>query len=212
PRLAPAAAQGLRELRHLARELRPRQRRARAVLSDEHRRLTRQLLPPVGGVRGDVDAAADEPARPLDPVRGLEDARPSPREDQPQVVDEGRPEALRLLDRDTVELVVARAAEQPREPGQVCRLYDLGSRFPDDVSHCRNITLARPVRGGQCAPGSSLPRTASGGPSPPSPSACSSACSTTRSRTSRCRPSSAPCPPTAPTSRAPCTPTPSPSP
>jgi hypothetical protein len=94
----------------------------------------------VGGVRvqadaRDVEPAADEPACPLRPARGVDDRVPRCRELDAEIVYDRGPEAVRLVDRDAVELGVPVRAEQPRQAGQVRLLDEVGRRSPDEVAH-----------------------------------------------------------------------------
>ena len=61
---------------------------------------------------GDVEPRAHEPRRPLDPARVVEHGVPVVCERDPEVVDDGTPEAIGLFDRDPMKLVVP---EQPSE-------------------------------------------------------------------------------------------------
>ena len=56
------------------------------------------------------------------------------RERDAEIVDDGTPEAIGLVDRDTVELVVGRAAERAREPTDVRGVELLRRRGPCEVS------------------------------------------------------------------------------
>ena len=109
----------LRDLRHLARQLAPGQRRARAVLAAEHGGLARQVAPAMDAVRGDVQPRADEPRRPLGPARDIDDALPRLRELEAEIVDQRGPEALRLLDRDAMQFVVVGTTQAPHQARDV---------------------------------------------------------------------------------------------
>jgi hypothetical protein len=56
-----------------------------------------------------------------------------------EVVDDRGPEALRLVDRKPVKLVVVRAAEPPREPRDVRALNLFGRRVPDELGDGRSV-------------------------------------------------------------------------
>ena len=124
-----------RELRHGARRLRPGQRLAPPVLALPDERLVVRALgrPAVHADARDVDSAADEPGRPLGPAGDVEDGVPRPRELDPEVRDQRRPEALGLLDGDPVQRVVIGSPEGPCEAGHVRLLDELGGGAPDEA-------------------------------------------------------------------------------
>ena len=117
---------------------------ARAVLTAPHRRLlVRELRrrPPVDAVVGDVQLAAGEPLRPLGPAAVVEHAIPPRREFQPEIVDERRPETVRLINRNAVQLGVVHTVERTHQPRDV-RLFDeVGGRCPADILHVGSLSL-----------------------------------------------------------------------
>jgi hypothetical protein len=68
---------------------------------------------------GDVEARAEEPRRPLDPARVVRDLVPRALEWDAEVGDHRTPEPVGLVDRDAMELVVARASEGTGEAPDV---------------------------------------------------------------------------------------------
>src|SRR5437764_15370693 len=93
---------------------------------------------------GEVHLAADEPRRPLGSARGVDDTVPPPRELDAEVVDEHGPEAIRLLDRDPVQLVVVGGAERALEARQIRPLNQLWRRVPNEFARAHVCgTLAR---------------------------------------------------------------------
>ena len=124
------------------RQLAPRERDAQPVLRLPDRRLFLRELPgrpAVDTVPRQVELPADEPPGPFGTVRCVDDLRPRLGELEAEVIDHGRPEAFRLLDRDPMEVVVALDPEAPREPGHVGAFDLLGRRRPDEVSHARRV-------------------------------------------------------------------------
>ena len=127
-------------LRHpngLVRELAVRARASLAVLAQEDRTdvVRPARRPPVHAVRRDVQAPADEPLRPLDPVGLVEHLLPAPRELEVEVVDHLGPEPFRLLDGEAVQLRVALAPELAPEPHDVRLLEPLARGRPDELAH-----------------------------------------------------------------------------
>src|SRR5205807_2756967 len=124
----------------LARELAPRERVPAAVLRQEDRRLLVGPLarPAMHAALDDVELGADEPLRPLDPGRLVEDALPGLGEPEPEILDHRGPESLRLSYGEALQLVVVRAAEPAREPRHVRLLDELGARCPDEAAHRTN--------------------------------------------------------------------------
>jgi hypothetical protein len=89
----------------------------------------------VNAVPGEVQLPADEPGRPFDPAGGVHHLLPRLGELEAEILDDRRPEPLRLLHGDAVERVVAVHVEPPREAGQVRGLDPLGVGPPDEISH-----------------------------------------------------------------------------
>jgi hypothetical protein len=89
----------------------------------------------VDAVPGEVEPSTDEPPRPLDPARGVDDLLPRLGELDAEVFDHDRPKPLRLLDRDAVEIVIPLDPEAACEPRQVRAFDVLGHRSPDELVH-----------------------------------------------------------------------------
>src|SRR5581483_12086380 len=88
----------------------------------------------------EVQLAADEPLRPLDPARGVADGVPGLRELEAEVLDHRRPEALRLLDRDRVQLRVASRAEPALQTRHVRARDQVLGGLPDEGrGHAGNL-------------------------------------------------------------------------
>ena len=128
----------LGEPRHLVGQRCERPLVAQPVLGPEdgRDRVGRALRPRVHARLGDVQPRALEPGRPLDPARVVEDAVPGPGELELEVGGDGAPEAVGLLDRDTVEIRVALAAERLRQPGDVRRRELFRRRRPGELDVC----------------------------------------------------------------------------
>src|SRR5207249_854091 len=122
--LDPQRHERLRQPRHRAREVAPAHLAPRAVLAEEDSadRERRALRPAMDAGASEVEPAADEPARPLDAARDVQNLVPRRRELELEILDDRGPEPLRLLDRDAVEVVEAPAAEAASEPGHVSPL------------------------------------------------------------------------------------------
>ena len=137
PCSTPSSTERLGEASHLVRELGPRERAALALLRrpDGGLAVGRLAGPAVHARLCDVQPGADEPRRPLDPARVVEDVVPLGRERDPEVVDDRSPEAVGLVEREPVQLLVRLAAERAREPGDVRRCELLGGRGPREVTH-----------------------------------------------------------------------------
>ena len=90
----------------------------------------RPLGPHVQARRRDVQPRSLEPGRPLDPARVVEHAVPRTRERELEISGDGAPEAVGLVDREPVQLRIARAAERAGEPGDVRRLELFGRGCP----------------------------------------------------------------------------------
>ena len=73
----------------------------------------------------EVELRAVEPGCPLDAAGRVDDTIPAPGEHEPEVVDHLRPESLRLLDRDPVEVAIALHAEASHESRHICLLEEL---------------------------------------------------------------------------------------
>ena len=128
----------LGELRHGTRELRPGERRAGSVLAEENRGFVLGAVahPFVDAVPSDVQLAADEPRRPLDAARGVDDALPRGEELEAEVVDHLGPKAVRSVDGDSVEVGVALDAQPLHQPRDVRAVSELRRRRPDELGHC----------------------------------------------------------------------------
>ena len=85
----------------------------------------------------EVQLPADEPRGPLGAAGRVHDAFPGLGELDPEVVDHLGPELLGLLDRDLVQIAVARDAEPAHQPGHVRLLEELLGRRPDEPAHGR---------------------------------------------------------------------------
>ena len=93
------------EAEDLVGKLAPGQRETSAVLALPDRGLLLGELargPLVDAVPGEIQLAAREPGGPLAAARRVHDPLPGLRELEAEILDHGRPEALRLLDRDAV--------------------------------------------------------------------------------------------------------------
>ena len=94
-----------RQAEHLVGQLLPGQGGPAAVLAQPHSRLLAPELgggPAVDAVPREVQLPADEPPRPFDPAGGVDDLLPVLGELEPEILDDGRPEPLRLIHRDAV--------------------------------------------------------------------------------------------------------------
>src|SRR5215212_8298950 len=81
--------------RDLSRQLAVRERRAVAVLALPDRGLSVRLIalcPAMYAVPRKVQPAADEPGRPLEAARDVDDLAPRPRELEAEILDDRRPE------------------------------------------------------------------------------------------------------------------------
>ena len=138
----PDRRQPLGEAVDRVRKLPPGERDAQPVLGlPDGRLLLGELAgrPAVDAVPGEVQLRADEPPRPFRAVRGVDDLCPRLRELEAQILDQRRPEALGLLDRDAMEVAVALDPEPPRQPGHVGALDLLRRRRPDELGHARSV-------------------------------------------------------------------------
>ena len=143
----------LGELRRLLRRLGPGQRLAPAVfaLPDERLVVRPFRRPAMQADPGRVQPAADEPRRPLRPARGVDDGVPGPGELDPEIRDDGGPEAVGLVDGDPVQLVVIGRAERAREPRHVRLLDELRARAPDEaVGHAESLVAPRRSNASDC--------------------------------------------------------------
>jgi hypothetical protein len=107
-------------------------------------------------VRRDVQPPAHEPGRPLDPRARVEHALPRRRELEPEILDDLRPEALGLFDREAMELVVAVAPEPAPEPHDVRPLDALLGGSPDELAHLGDPSPNKRNPPGCGSPGVSL--------------------------------------------------------
>src|SRR5262249_55201496 len=124
------------ETRHLARELGERELPALAVLAAPHdrgRAGARATRPPVHAVPCDVELPADEPARPLDAGGVVPDALPRLRELDPEILDDGGPEPLRLLHGAPPKLVVVVDPVPAHEARDVRVVDDVPRGLPDHL-------------------------------------------------------------------------------
>ncbi len=117
----PQLEERLREAAHLARQLGPGQRASLAFLGRPHGRLAVRPFarPAVHAGIGDVEPCTEKPGRPLDSARFVEHLVPRASERDAEIVHDRAPEAVGLVDRDGVELLVRVAGERAREPGDV---------------------------------------------------------------------------------------------
>ena len=81
----------------------------------------------------DVQLRALEPRRPFDAARVVEHLIPVARQRDPEVVHDGAPEPVGIVDRERVQLAVAGAAEGACEAGDVRRLELLRGGAPREV-------------------------------------------------------------------------------
>ena len=138
PALDAEARERVREPRDLAAELRVRQRADAAVLRlRDHRDL---VAAPRGDVhvhalRGQVHAAVDEPARPLDAVRGVDHPRVRRAPLPAEIARDGRPVPLEVLHGAPLQVRERGEAVRLHEPRDARARRGLGIRAPDDLVH-----------------------------------------------------------------------------
>ena len=130
--------QPLRESEDFVGELLPGQGEPCPVLREPGGRLLlRQFAgsPLMDAVPREIQLRSDEPRRPFRAARRVGDALPGLRELEAEVFDHGRPEPLRFLNRDAVQLPVSLGSEQVREARDVRVLDLLRGRRPDELAH-----------------------------------------------------------------------------
>src|SRR5207253_1719006 len=85
---------------------------------------------------------ADEPFRPFGAPPRVDHGVPRLRELDLEILDDGRPETVGLVDRDRVQLVVVAGAELACEPRHVRLLDELRRRLPDELAQCDEAYVA----------------------------------------------------------------------
>ena len=136
------SGEALGEPGDVARQLRERDHAPGAVLAEADRgdALRRRRGPAVDAVVRDGHLAADEPGRPLRAARGVEHLSPRLGELETEILDDERPEPLRLLGGAPDERRIVGDAG-PREQARDVRARSGGSvGAPDDLGHAAHST------------------------------------------------------------------------